>query len=47
MRDMDKAYTDEDVQALMQVIDLTNSGDITFDEFKKVFIANIKTSASI
>mmetsp|Transcript_12786 Transcript_12786/g.27650 ORF Transcript_12786/g.27650 Transcript_12786/m.27650 type:complete len:823 (-) Transcript_12786:77-2545(-) len=47
MRSMDRDYTDEEIQEVMEVIDLTNSGDITFDEFKKVFIANIKTSASI
>lgn len=47
MRDMDKDYTDEEIQEVMDVVDLTGSGDICFEEFCKVFIANIKTSASI
>ena len=47
MRDMDKEYTDEEIHEVMDVVDLTGSGDISFDEFCKVFIANIKTSASI
>ena len=47
MRDMDKDYTDDEIQKVMNVVDLTGSGDICFEEFCKVFIANIKTSASI
>ena len=47
MRDMDKDYTDDEIQEVMDVVDLTGSGDISFEEFCKVFIANIKTSASI
>ena len=47
MRDMDKDYTAEEIQEVMDVVDLTGSGDVSFDEFCKVFIANIKTSASI
>ena len=47
MRDMDKDYTGEEIQEVMDVVDLTGSGDISYDEFCKVFIANIKTSASI
>ena len=47
MRDMDKDYTDDEIQEVMNVVDLTGSGDICFEEFCKVFIANIKTSASI
>ena len=47
MRDMDKDYTAEEIQEVMDVVDLTGSGDISYDEFCKVFIANIKTSASI
>ena len=47
MRDMDKDYTDAEIEEVMDVVDLTGSGDICFEEFCKVFIANIKTSASI
>ena len=47
MRDMDKDYTAEEIQEVMDVVDLTGSGDVSYDEFCKVFIANIKTSASI
>ena len=47
MRDMSPAYTDEEILELINNLDLTNSGGVTFDEFKKVFIADIRTSASI
>uniref|UniRef100_A0A6U6L9S7 Uncharacterized protein n=1 Tax=Odontella aurita TaxID=265563 RepID=A0A6U6L9S7_9STRA len=47
MREMSPDFTDDDVHALIQTIDLTNSGDVSFDEFRKVFIADIRTSASI
>ena len=39
-------YTEKEIDELIRTIDLTNSGTVSFDEFKKVFIADIKASAS-
>ena len=47
MREVDADYPDEDIIALVKVLDLTGSGTVTFDEFKKVFIADIRTASSI
>jgi CRP-like cAMP-binding protein len=47
MRELNPEYSDEEIVQMVQALDLTNSGAITFDEFKKVFIADLKTSASI
>jgi len=47
MRDMDPRYTDEEVQDIMEALDMTNNGTVSFDEFKKVFVADIRTSASM
>jgi serine/threonine protein kinase len=47
MRDMDPDYTDDEVREIIQVLDLTNSGDVAFDEFKKVFVGDIRTSESM
>jgi len=48
MRELNAEYTDEEIRQVLAAIKLnTNSGNMSFDEFKKVFIANIKTSASI
>ena len=47
MRDMDPEYTDKEVMDIIRALDLTNSGSIGFDEFKKVFVGNIRTSASM
>jgi len=47
MREMNPNYSDEDVRAVIDTIDLAHSGDVTFDEFRKVFIADIRKSASI
>ena len=47
MREMNPEYSDEDIVGLIKCIDLTKTGDLSFDEFKKVFIADIRTSASI
>jgi len=44
---LDPQYTDDDIREMMTVLDLSNSGTVTFDEFKKVFVANIKTSAAM
>jgi len=47
MRDMDPAYTDDEIQEVIRIMDLTGSGTICFDEFRKVFVADIRASASI
>jgi hypothetical protein len=47
MRDMDPEFTDEEVRNLIKSLDFTNSGAVSFEEFTKAFIANIRTSASI
>eukprot|EP00546_Thalassionema_frauenfeldii_P010981 CAMPEP_0178925590 /NCGR_PEP_ID=MMETSP0786-20121207/18002_1 /TAXON_ID=186022 /ORGANISM="Thalassionema frauenfeldii, Strain CCMP 1798" /LENGTH=781 /DNA_ID=CAMNT_0020600499 /DNA_START=68 /DNA_END=2413 /DNA_ORIENTATION=+ len=47
MRDMDPEYTDEEIEEVIQMMDLTDSGTVCFDEFRKVFVADIRASASI
>ena len=47
MRSLDKDYTDFEVQSMMQTLDLSKDGEITFDEFKKVFIGDIRTTQSM
>jgi Ca2+-binding EF-hand superfamily protein len=47
MREMDPDYTDDEVREIIQVLDLTNSGNVGFDEFKKVFVGDIRTSESM
>jgi serine/threonine protein kinase len=47
MRDMNPNYTDEEIEEITRALNLTNSGTVSFDEFKKVFIGDIRTSASI
>jgi len=47
MREMDKDYTDDEVEAMMQTLDLSVNGRCTFDEFKKVFIGDIRTTQSM
>lgn len=47
LREMDSTYTDEEVTKVIKALDLSNSGQIEFDEFKKVFVADIRTAASI
>lgn len=49
MRDMDATYTDEEVKEVIQAIQLKSqsANNLSYDEFKKVFIVDIKTSASI
>jgi len=46
MREFSSSYSDAEVDALIQTLDLTNSGTVTYDEFKKVFIVDIKASGS-
>jgi serine/threonine protein kinase len=47
MRKMYPEFTDEEVLEMIKVLGLSNSGKVTFDEFKKVFVSDIRTSASI
>jgi CRP-like cAMP-binding protein len=47
MRELNPDYSDEEISEIMRVLDLTQSGSITFDEFEKVFIADIRKSAAV
>jgi CRP-like cAMP-binding protein len=48
MTEFDPRYEDEQmVMELIKRMDFTQSGTVTYDEFKRVFIADIKGSASI
>mmetsp|Transcript_13551 Transcript_13551/g.19998 ORF Transcript_13551/g.19998 Transcript_13551/m.19998 type:complete len:784 (-) Transcript_13551:263-2614(-) len=47
MRDMDPEYTDEEIEDVIRMMDLTDSNTVCFDEFRKVFVADIRASASI
>ena len=47
MLDLNPNYTEEEIQRIVGAIKLTKSDRMSFDEFKKVFIADIKGSASI
>lgn len=46
MREFYSSYSELEVNELIETMDLTNSGTVSFDEFKKVFIVDIKGSAS-
>jgi serine/threonine protein kinase len=47
MRGLNPDYSDEEVLEIIRTVDLKDSGVVDFDEFKKVFIADLKSSASI
>jgi len=47
MRNMDKDYTEKEVLMMMQTLDLSKDGKVSFDEFVKVFIGNIRTTQSM
>jgi serine/threonine protein kinase len=47
MRELNEHYTDEEIEEVLQAVDLTTSGTISFDEFKKVFIGDIRTAGSM
>lgn len=47
MRDLSPDYTDEEIKEVIEALNLTESGTITFEEFKKVFVGDIRTSASM
>ena len=46
MRELHPEYTDDEILEIIRVLALTNSNDVSFDEFKKVFVADIRLSAS-
>jgi Ca2+-binding EF-hand superfamily protein len=47
MRELNPNYTDEEILEIIRVLALTNSDTVSFEEFKKVFIADIRLSASV
>jgi Ca2+-binding EF-hand superfamily protein len=47
MRELNPDYTDEEILEIISTLDLLNSGSITFDEFKKVFVADIRKSEAV
>lgn len=47
MRELKKDYSDEDIRAMLETLDLTSSGKITYDQFKKIFIGDFRTSSSM
>jgi CRP-like cAMP-binding protein len=47
MRDLNPDYTTDEIKEILKALDLNNSGKVDFEEFKKIFIADIRTSASM
>ena len=47
MREMDNEYTDSEVELMLQTLDLNHSGRVTYEEFKKVFIGDIRATQSM
>jgi hypothetical protein len=48
MRELNPGYTDDEIGEMIRTLDLVNSGTgVTFEEFEKVFVADIRKSASI
>ena len=47
MREMDRDYSDIEVEMMMQTLDLNHNGRVGFDEFTKVFIGDIRTTQSM
>ena len=47
MLEMDKNYTDNEVDMMLETLDLNSSGKVTFEEFKKVFIGDIRATQSM
>jgi CRP-like cAMP-binding protein len=47
MRELDEDFTDAEITDIIKTLNLTGSGTVSFDEFQKVFVANIRTSGSI
>ena len=47
MRNMNRDHKEKEVLLMMKTLDLSKDGNITFDEFVKVFIGNIRTAQSM
>ena len=47
MRNMDKKYTDYEVTTMMATLDLEKNGKISYEEFQKIFIGDIRTTQSM
>lgn len=47
LREFDESYKDDEVRMVLKACDLTKSGRIEFEEFQKVFVADINKSASM
>lgn len=47
MRELNPDYTDEDIKGVLSALDLTESGQVSFDEMKKALIGDVRTSASM
>jgi len=47
MRLLDEDYTNDEVKAMMQTLDLSKDGKVTYNEFAKVFIGDIRATASM
>jgi Ca2+-binding EF-hand superfamily protein len=47
MRELNPNYTKAEILEIIRVLALTKSEDVSFDEFKKVFIADVRLSASV
>ncbi|KAL3938977.1 MAG: hypothetical protein SGBAC_006213 [Bacillariaceae sp.] len=47
MKEWNPTISESEILEILEVLDLTKSGHVTFDEFKKVFIGSIRTSASM
>lgn len=47
MRELNPGYTDDEIKEMIQTLDLVNSGSVTYEQFEKIFVADIRKSASI
>ena len=47
MKSLDANYTDNDVQMMMSTLDLQKNGKISYQEFEKIFIGDIRTTQSM
>jgi CRP-like cAMP-binding protein len=47
MRSMDTDYTDQEIDAMMNTLDLSGDGKVSYDEFVKVFIGDIRATQSM
>lgn len=47
MRLLDKKYTDDECSNVFETIDLSKDGKVTYNEFAKVFIGDIRATASM